>query len=174
MQTLAYKLVRPSTVQATLVAPDKSVRPIDSGQRAPGMYRFTWPGADEPEGQWRFSVSATDDQGQTSTADRLFSVNQTLGNLSVRPTSLRLGKQLLSGSVTLAHAAQVSATVETATGVVLRVLARKAVRPGTFTFSWDGRNGARRLVSRGRMQIHVVATNTLGRAELYAPFTARR
>jgi flagellar hook assembly protein FlgD len=76
--------------------------------------------------------------------------------------------------VTLAHAAQLAVTVETATGVVLRVLGRKAVKPGTFAFSWDGRNGARRLVSRGRMQIHVVATNTLGRAELFAPFTARR
>jgi flagellar hook assembly protein FlgD len=173
-QTLAYKLVRPSTVKATLVAPDKSVREIDGGDRAPGMYRFTWPGANEPEGQWRFSVTATDDQGQTSTADRLFSVNETLGNLSVRPSSFRLGKQQLTGSVTLAHAAQLSVTVETATGVVLRVLARKAVKAGTFTFSWDGRNGGRRLVSRGRMQVHVVATNTLGRAELYAPFTARR
>jgi flagellar hook assembly protein FlgD len=101
-------------------------------------------------------------------------VNETLGNLSVRPTSFRLGKQRLTGSVTLAHAAQLAVTVETATGVVLRVLARKAVKPGTFAFSWDGRNGARRLVSRGRMQIHVVATNTLGRAELFAPFTARR
>ena len=173
-QTLAYKLVRPSTVKATLVAPDKSVREIDSGERAPGVYRFTWPGANEPEGQWRFSVTATDDQGQTSTADRLFSVNETLGNLSVRPSSFRLGKQQLTGSVTLAHAAQLSVTVETATGVVLRVLARKAVKAGMFTFSWDGRNGARRLVSRGRLQVHVVATNTLGRAELYAPFTARR
>jgi flagellar hook assembly protein FlgD len=173
-QTLAYKLVRPSAVKATLVAPDKSVRDIDSGDRAPGMYRFTWPGANEPEGQWRFSVTATDDQRQTSTADRLFSVNETLGNLSVRPTSFRLGKQRLTGSVTLAHAAQLAVTVETATGVVLRVIARKTVKPGTFAFSWDGRNGARRLVSRGRMQIHVVATNTLGRAELFAPFTARR
>jgi flagellar hook assembly protein FlgD len=173
-QTLAYKLVRASTVKATLVAPDKSVREIDSGERAPGIYRFTWPGANEPEGQWRFSVTATDDQGQTSTADRLFSVNETLGNLSVRPSSFRLGKQQLTGSVTLAHPAQLSVTVETATGVVLRVLARKAVKAGTFTFSWDGRNGARRLVSRGRMHVHVVATNTLGRAELYAPFTARR
>jgi flagellar hook assembly protein FlgD len=173
-QTLAYKLVRASTVKATLVAPDKSVREIDSGERAPGIYRFTWPGANEPEGQWRFSVTATDDQGQTSTADRLFSVNETLGNLSVRPSTFRLGKQQLTGSVTLAHPAQLSVTVETATGVVLRVLARKAVKAGTFTFSWDGRNGARRLVSRGRMHVHVVATNTLGRAELYAPFTARR
>jgi flagellar hook assembly protein FlgD len=173
-QTLAYKLVRPSTVKATLVAPDKSVREIDGGERASGMYRFTWPGANEPEGQWRFSVTATDDQGQTSTADRLFSVNETLGNLSVRPSSFRLGQQQLTGSVTLAHAAQLSVTVETATGVVLRVLARKAVKAGMFTFSWDGRNGARRLVSRGRLQVHVVATNTLGRAELYAPFTARR
>src|SRR5205085_521473 len=51
-QALSYKLVRPSTVQATLVAPDKTTRPLDAGQRPAGVYRFAWPGTDEPEGQW--------------------------------------------------------------------------------------------------------------------------
>jgi hypothetical protein len=173
-QALGYKLVRPSTVQASLVAPDKTTRPVDAGQRAPGVYRFPWSGANEPEGQWRFTVTATDDQGATSTADRLFDVNETLGQLNVSPALLRLGKQRLIGSVVLAHAARLSVTAETASGVVLRVLARQPVQVGPFSFSWDGRNGANRLAASGRLQIHVVATNQLGRVELYAPFTARR
>ena len=39
---LAYKLVRPSSVTANLVAPDGSTRPIFSGQAAPGACPFTW------------------------------------------------------------------------------------------------------------------------------------
>jgi flagellar hook assembly protein FlgD len=173
-QSLAYKIVRPSTVQATLVAPDKSTRTIDTAQRAPGTYRFTWPGTNEPEGQWRFSVTATDDAGQTSTADRLFSVNNTLAALNVGPASVRLGRQRLSGSVAVAHPAQVAVTVETTTGIVLRVVTRASVQPGTLSFAWDGRDAAKKLAKSGRLQVHVVATNDLGRVDLSAPFTARR
>lgn len=174
VQLLTYKLVRPSTVQASLVAPDKTTRPVDAGQRAPGVYRFPWAGSNEPEGQWRFTVTATDDQGVTSTADRLFEVNETLGALSVSPAALRLGKQRLTGSVAVAHPARLSVTAETASGIVLRVLARQPVQAGTFAFSWNGRNGANRLAASGRLQVHAAATNELGRVDLYAPFTARR
>jgi len=91
-QTLAYKLVRQSNVSATLIAPDGSTRPVDSGDRAPGTYRFTWPGTRpdgsvEAEGKWRFNVSATDTTGQSSSADRLFTLNQTLANLTLNTTS---------------------------------------------------------------------------------------
>jgi flagellar hook assembly protein FlgD len=173
-QLLAYKLVRASNVQATLVAPDKTTRQVDAGQRAPGVYRFTWPGSNEPEGQWRFTVTATDDQGQTSTADRLFSVNNTLASLSVNTTNLRLGGQRLSGSVAVAHAARVTVTVETASNIVLRVLARTSVPPGPFSFSWNGRDEAKRIVSGGNLRVHVVAENDLGRVELRTAFTAHR
>ena len=83
-QTLAYKLVRPSTVTASLLAPDGSARPVFSGQAAPGTYPFTWTGrtaegALEPEGLWRWVVSATDDRGRTSSFERPFSLNTTLG-----------------------------------------------------------------------------------------------
>jgi flagellar hook assembly protein FlgD len=157
-----------------LVAPDKTTRMIETAQRTPGTYRFTWPGTDELEGQWRFSVTATDDRGQTSTADRLFSVNRTLSSLQARPASLRLGKQLLTGSVLVAHPAQVSVTIETPTNIVLRVLTRAKVEPGTLTFTWNGRDSAKKLVASGRLQVHVVATNDLGRVDLRTLFTAHR
>jgi flagellar hook assembly protein FlgD len=180
-ETLAYKVVRPSTVQASLVGPGNVTIPIDSGPRAPGSYSFTWNGKDaagvtQPEGQWRFTVSATDDQAQPSTADRLFQLNDTLASLMVDPTALRLRKTgtLLTASFTLARTAKVTVTVETAKGIVIRVLARDTRNPGTQTLTWDGRDGSGRLAYRGAYQVHVSATNELGRVDLTAPFTARR
>ena len=43
-QSFAYKLVRPSTVTATLIGPGGIVVPLDSGSRAPGSYKFNWTG----------------------------------------------------------------------------------------------------------------------------------
>ena len=180
-QTLSYKLVRPSTVTATLIAPDKTVRPIDSGQRTPGIYKFTWSGktadgAVEPEGSWRFSVSATDDQGVASTADRLFQLNNTLGALAVQPSAIKLKKKgtRLSGSFTLARTAKVTSTIETAGGIVVRVLSRGTLDAGPHSLTWNGRNGTNHLAYGGSYRLHVSASNELGRVDLRAPFTARR
>ena len=48
------------------------------GARAPGTYKFNWTGNGRPEGSWKFSVTATDDLAQISTAERTFSLNNTL------------------------------------------------------------------------------------------------
>src|SRR5215212_7763608 len=88
-QALSYKLVRPSTVDARLIAPNGSVRVVDAGARDPGVHRFTWDGraggsgtAAEPEGRWRFTVTATEADGQVSSADRYFFLNNTLQALN--------------------------------------------------------------------------------------------
>jgi len=93
VETLSYKVVRPSTVSASLVGPDDVTVPIDAGQRAPGTYKFNWPGTAAPEGSWRFVVNATDDLVQVSTADRAFALNNTLSKLAVRPKALKLRKK---------------------------------------------------------------------------------
>jgi flagellar hook assembly protein FlgD len=178
-QTLAYRLVRQANVRATLVGPEGVSRSIDAGDRAPGLYTFNWPGtrADgslEAEGRWRFNVTATDVNGQSSTADRLFSLNQTLGNLtlSTTATSVRAG---LRATFVLAHPAKVTATVETATGVVVRRLARGAdLQPGTLSYSWNGRRDSGARAFAGRYVFRVSATNELGTVDLTKPFTASR
>jgi hypothetical protein len=71
---LSYKLVRPSTVSATLTGPGGAVVPLDSGARAPGLYRLTWNVAGQPQGAWTFRVTADDDQGRHSVAERDFTV----------------------------------------------------------------------------------------------------
>jgi exopolysaccharide biosynthesis protein/flagellar hook assembly protein FlgD len=180
-QTLSYKLVRPSTVTATLVAPDKTVRTIDSGARQPGTYKFTWAGtttdgAIEPEGSWHFTVNSTDDQAVASSADRTFQLNNTLGALAVQQPTVKLRKTgtRLTGAYTLAHQATVTATVETAAGIVVRVLSRGSLAPASYTLVWNGKNSLGKLAYGGSYRLHVSATNALGRVDLFAPFTARR
>jgi hypothetical protein len=71
---LSYKLVRSASVNAELDGPGGAVVPIDAGRRGPGTYRFTWPAAPHPAGEWTFRVVATDDQARQSTAERDFTL----------------------------------------------------------------------------------------------------
>jgi len=168
-------------VQASLVGPDGTTIPFDSGARTPGTYRFTWTGitatsTPAPEGLWRFAVTATDDKGQVSQAERTFTLDNTLAALRVRPATVKLRKQgtRVTASFTLAHAAKVTATVETPRGVVLRVLARKGLTAGRRAVTWNGRTAAGTLAYTGSYRMHISTTSSLGQADLYAPFTARR
>ena len=175
-ESLSYKVVRPSSIQANLVGPGAVTVPIDTGSRTPGTYKFTWTGEGQPEGSWRFYVAATDDLAQTSIAERTFSLNNTLASLAVRPKSIKLRKKRTSlvGSFRLARAAKVTATIETANGTVVRVLARRSAGSGAQRVQWNGRGASGGLAYGGSYRLHVSATNTVGRADLYAPFTARR
>jgi len=178
---LSYRIVRPATVQASLVGPDGTTIPFDSGPRTPSTYRFTWTGATPTsaparEGLWRFAVAATDDRGQVSQADRTFALNKTLASLRVLPATVEVRKKgtRLAASFTIAHAAKVTATVETPRGVVVRVLARTSLAAGRRAVTWNGRTGAGALAYPGSYRVHVSATNSLGTVDLYAPFAARR
>jgi hypothetical protein len=71
---VSYKLVRPSTVTATMNGPGGAVVPLDSGSRAPGVFRLNWSTAGRPQGAWTFRVVADDDQGRHSVAERDFTL----------------------------------------------------------------------------------------------------
>ena len=83
----------------------------------------------------------------------------------MRPKSLKLRKKHASlvGSFRLARAAKVTATIETANGTTVRVLSRRAAGAGAQRLQWNGRGASGGL-----------ATNSVGKVDLYAPFTARR
>jgi exopolysaccharide biosynthesis protein len=178
-QSLAYKLVRPANVTVNLVGPDRVARPLESGAKAPGVYPLTWnglrtDGTPEVEGGWRFSVTAVDDTGQSSSADRLFALNRTLGGLSVAPAVLPVGNgSVLRSSFTLARPATVRVTVETSTGAVLATPVRGSLAAGANAVTWSGRVG-NRFASAGRYVLRVTATNEVGTMDLNAPFTVRR
>jgi hypothetical protein len=178
-QGLTYKLVRPASVTLSLIGPDKVARPLETAARKePGVYRLGWSGttpegAPEQEGPWRFSVTAVDDAGQSSTADRVFSLNRTLGSLTVTPPVLRARAAALRGSFVLSRPARVTATVETVTGAILTVAARASLPAGQQTVSWNGRIG-RGFAHSGRYVLRIAAVNAIGRMELKAPFAVRR
>jgi Phosphodiester glycosidase/FlgD Ig-like domain len=180
-QALAYKVVRASTVTAALVGPDGVSRPLFSGPRPAGTQRFTWSGTTsggsvEPEGRWRFTVTAVDDLGRTSSTDRLFALNTTLGGLSVSSSVLvrRAPSSTLKATFTLAHPALVRVTVERPSGAVVRTIFRRSLPEGPATVVWDGRDESGVRAFSGVYRFHVRATNDFGDVDLTAPFSARR
>jgi hypothetical protein len=171
-QTLAYKIVRPSTVNARLVGPDGSQVPVDSGAKSTvGTYRFPPWTPPVVEGVWRFVVDATDDLGRASSAERAFVVNNTLASLSV-PTVRR--RTPVRAAFTLSRPASVRATVLTANGAALRGLPARQLPAGQQTVTWNGRSTYGSLVRAGRYQLRITAVNAVGSVSLTAPFTITR
>jgi hypothetical protein len=160
-QTFAYKLVRPSTVTATLTGPAGVVVPLDSGSRTAGSYKFNWTGAGQPEGAWTFRAVADDDLGRHSVAERQFGLNNTLGFVTAGANHRRL-----TGTFKLAKPARVALRVETPGGGIVKTLASRSLPAGDGSISWRGRPGS--------YVFSVTATNEVGVTELTTPFRLRR
>jgi hypothetical protein len=180
IQTLSYKVVRPSTVVATLIGPDRIPREVDSTPREPGTYRIGWsgrvPGGFEPEGRWRWVVNALDDQGQHSKVERRFYLNRTLGYLRVRPTRVvvrRRGGKHLKVGFRLVHPAVVTVTIRNARGGRVKTI-RRRLGSGRRTIRWDGRYGNGVRAFTGTYSATVQAANAFGRSELERRFFVRR
>ena len=166
-ESLDYRLVRPSTVSAKLIAPDGSVRELDSGQKPAGRYHLTWDGTDAAgapaaEGAYHWNVSATDDLGRASTHDRRFTLDRTLGFLRVAAGARQV-------AFTLTRDATVRVTIETRSGGILRTVARGLRPPGAVTARWNGRDGRGKRVRRGAYVVHVSVTSPIGLSQLRAP-----
>ena len=180
-QTFTYKLLRPSNVIATLTAPDTGTRTLVQDAEQPGVHAIDWnaetpDGTPEVEGAWKFTVTAVDDQGRTTSADRQFSVNDTLGSLQATPSAaqLRPGATASTAAFQLVHPATVTVTIETRTGIVIATLLDAKLQPGPQQVLWDGRTWTGSLAFTGAYQVHVTAQNSIGQVSLVAPFTARR
>jgi hypothetical protein len=196
-QELSYKLVRPSTVSATLTAPDGSIAWQESGiVREPGTYEVAFPPAPLPpppppegqpplppteplppaEGRWTLTVTSTDDQGLASSTTRRFSVNSTLGSLRVAPARIVVrptgGRAMVTWAQ--ARAARVKVTIETREGIVVRTAFNAPLQPGEQVVTWDGRSRSRKPVAGGRYVVRVSASNELGLVSLVQPLTVRR
>jgi hypothetical protein len=165
-EAFSYKLVRPATVSASLIGPGGAAIPLDSGQRAPGVYTFSWKGTNPDsspaaEGKWTFSVAATDDEGRRSAAERALSLNTTLGFVAARASG-----RTMTATFKLARPARIATRIETPSGVTVRTLPGRSLGAGTADLSWQGRPG--------RYVLSVTATNETGSVEQTAPFTLTR
>ncbi len=172
-EELAYKVVRPSSVDVKLLAPDGSIVWQEQTVRDPGVY----PLAPElpQQGLYTWTITAVDDQGLSSTMTRNFTVNSTLGffRVSKRAFKPRLGRTV-DVSFTLANAAKINAVVVNARGKVVRRLLGKRVDPGELALIWDGRNNRRRLLAPATYTLRVRASNELGVVSEERPVAVRR
>ena len=209
-QRLSYKVVRPSTVTVALTAPDGSVAWTETAERPPGTYEVAFPPppplppspdpsppptpapaakkaaakpgrTDEiPEGQWRLAVGSADDQGQVSSDRQSFSVNNTLGYVTVRLPYRRFvvrpgGTQTMTLGATLSRSARVTVTVESAAGIRVRTLSQKLRAAGPFELRWDGRTlGGKAWAYTGTYVVSITARNELGVVELRKSFGVLR
>jgi hypothetical protein len=196
---LRVKLVRPSTVTTTLVAPGGSTAYSVTEQRQPGRFAVPFPppvpaeppppppartlgGAVPPEpgelseGRWRLLVEASDDVGQTTRMDRTFTVNTTLGFLATARPRLYLppGGRSFGISWRQARDARVVVTIESRWGTVVRTLARRRYARGRVNLTWNGLDRAGHRVRGGVYQVRVLAHNALGRVGLVQRFAVQR
>src|SRR5579862_9120240 len=141
-----------------------------------GLHTLAWNGQPATEGLWRFVVTGTDAQNRTTTAERDVLLDNTLGNLAVTPSGhlAASSKVTVIATFNLSHPANVTATIETRTGVVVDTLVSKTLQPGAQAIPWNGRIWTGGLAFTGAYQVHVVASNSIGTTELIAPFVARR
>jgi hypothetical protein len=132
---------------------------------------------DDPLGRWRWVVSATDTGGQSSSVERSFWLNDTLGFMSVAPRSVRLRPKTRTAVVArfkLAAPARVTASIFTKSGILIRRLPAKNLAAGTRTLAWNGRFQNGRLVYRGTYLFKVFAQNSFGPVDLGQTFVIRR
>ena len=196
VQRLSFKVVRPSSVTATLTAPDGTIAWQEAGAREPGSYDVVFPPAPPPpppppegqpplqpttpvaptEGRWTLTLAALDDQGLSSTTTRRFFVNSTLSTLRVAP--LRVVVRPTGGRAdirwTQARAARVKVTIETPEGIVVRTVLNASLQPGEQVATWDGRGANRKPVGGGPYVVRATATNELGTVFLRQQLVVRR
>jgi hypothetical protein len=180
-ESLSYKLVRPSTVSVQLVGPDHVARFSDAGTKPAGTYSLTWSGRTstgqpETEGLWHWTISATDDLGRSSSIDRSFYLNDTLGFLSVQPSLVRVGPNgdKLQIGLQVTRPVPLVVSIATAGGVLLKSMARRVTAPGPVSITWNGRDAGGRFVHSGRYQVTVSAVTPVGPVRLSQQFALRR
>jgi len=172
LEKLSYRVVRPSDVVATLAGPGGTKIGLANAAQSPGLHTFTWNGNDggtlAPEGEWTFTVTATDDRNVETTAQRTFSLDDTLSSLSVtggsrgRPTA----------TFRLTRAAGVLVQIERRNGVAVAPLLSGPRAAGPQRVTWRGRIG-RHPAHRGRYRVVVEATSPVGTSSLMALFSFR-
>ena len=192
-QRLSFKIVRPSSVAVTLTGPDGVVAFQETALREPGTYEVPFPPLPPPpaegqpppppvdppapaEGRWTLTVVATDDEAQVSSTTRRFWVNSTLGFLRVQPRTLFLPPRGRTATIqwTQTRPAQITVTVETPGGIVVRTVAKRRFEPGQASIVWDGRQRDKSRAFSGLYRIRVSARNDLGSVSLEQPLRVRR
>ncbi|HEU5242934.1 MAG TPA: phosphodiester glycosidase family protein, partial [Gaiellaceae bacterium] len=176
LESFSYRVARSSHVVASLAGPGGAEVTLVNGPVSPGLHTVGWNGtyagsaggSTAPEGKWTFTVTGTDDRSVTTSAQRTFSLDDTLSSLALTPGA----HGLPTATFKLTRAATVVVQVQRANGVPVATLRSGAQPAGTEQVAWPGRIGRRRAPG-GRYQVMVQATSSIGTSSLAAPFSLR-
>jgi len=145
---------------------------LPSGAESAGLHTLAWDGviagSSAPEGKWTFIVTGTDDRNVTSSAQRTFSLDDTLSSLAV--TIGRGGRP--TATFQLTRAASVVVQVQRSNGVPVATLRSGPRAAGPEHATWRGRIDGRRAPA-GRYLVAVRAKSSVGTSSLAAPFSWR-
>jgi hypothetical protein len=168
-EKFSYRVARPSTVVATLAGPGGTKITLANGAEPASLQTIAaWDGSNAPEGAWTFAVTATDDRKITTTAQRTFSLDNTLSSLAVK-----LGSGgLPTATFQLNRAADIVVRVERPNGLPVATLRSGSLAAGPQHATWRGRI-AGRTAPKGRYKVAVDATSSVGRSSLAAAFSFR-
>ena len=178
VQRLAYRVVRPSSVDVKLLGPDDSIVWGTDGPRDPGTYTVKLKRGLKTDGEYRWIISATDDQGIETGMTQIFTVNNTLGFLKMSKKRMKVrarkGGKLFT-SFRLANVARLNARIFDANGkVVDRLLRGRNQQPGPYLLEWDGKDRRGRVVKSGLYTMKVTAINEIGKVSLERSVTVKK
>jgi hypothetical protein len=178
IQRLYAKFVRSSDVHLRLIRPDGSLKWEYTAFRTPGTITHDIGSRPLREGTWRWNVSGVDRRGRSSSMERRFKVNNTLGFLTLSTTRMRVrrgsGGHLRIG-FRLAHRADLGVTIRRRNGdLVRRLVSQAGVAPGAYAVIWNGKSGSGRVVRSGTYLVVVRAVNGLGPVAIRKKLVVRR
>jgi flagellar hook assembly protein FlgD len=169
-ESFSYRVTRPSQVIATLTGPGSAKITLANGDVSPGLHVLGWngivQGSPAAEGKWTFSVMGTDDHKFTTSAQRPFTLDDTLSSLVLKTDRHRLP----TATFLLTRAATILVQIRRPNGVAVATLRSGQRAAGPEQVSWRGRIGRHRA-SGGRYQLVVQAASPVGTSSLAAPFS---
>ena len=177
--TVVMRATRPGVARLTIARrTGRPTKRLWEGRLGPGSVRVLL----DPrrihlaDGVYAVVANFTPDDGSGVTEQRRRVIlDRTLGSLSARAESRRLGPKVvarLDVGFVLAHSARVSARVESTSGKVLhRLAAGKVMRPGRHGLTWNRRGGG--TVVSGSVRVIVEARGRLGTSGLVRAVTLR-
>jgi spore germination protein YaaH/flagellar hook assembly protein FlgD len=138
---------------------------------------WTWDGKDSAgkvvrDGTYTFRLDGVDPAGNGTVQTAPVLVDRTIGNITWARSSFELGGTDRL-SLVLTRAASVSVSIYQGKTLIRRAWVDKPMEAGTWTWSWNGRNGHRELVAPGVYTASVTATSAIGVSRLTRTVTVR-
>ncbi len=140
---------------------------------------WTWDGTDATgktvrDGTYTFRLDGVDPAGNGTVQQLPIVVDRTIGSITWATRSFKPGARQtdrLSFSVT--RPATVAVSIYQGKTLIRRAWVDKSVAAGSFTWSWNGRNGHRELVEPGVYTASITTTSVIGVSHLTRTVTVK-